>query len=187
MHSTDLSDKEIITRILDGEKELYLVLMKRHHSLVFYVAQQFHQNGQEQVSEIAHEIFVKAYEQLASYENRSAFSSWLYRLARNYCIDKIRRNKRHNLTYLEMPGEYSDHMATDEPDPGENLSESESAAKLQKGLEKIGEQYSVPLLMKYRDGMSYDAISNALDISEGALKVRVHRARKELKQYMEQK
>ncbi|MDG5767551.1 RNA polymerase sigma factor [Balneolales bacterium ANBcel1] len=184
MHSKNLSDFDLVTRVLGGEKELFRLLMERHHTLVFHVAQRFMPDP-EQMAETAHEIFVKVYEQLESFENRSAFSSWVYGLARNHCIDKKRWENRHNRHYMELPHDHSRHLESTEPGPDEFP--DNSLNRLWKAIGRMGEHQSVPLLMKYRDGMSYQAISEALDVPVGALKVRVHRARKELKQFLEQK
>lgn len=135
---------------------------------------------------MAHEIFIKAYERLHSFGNRSAFSSWLYRLAQNHCIDQTRRNKFRSTFFTEMPNVHELQLQTKEPNPDDQMDSDEQSSRLENALNRLGENYSIPLLMKYRDGMSYEAISNALNIPEGTLKVRVHRARKEMKLLMEQ-
>ncbi len=185
MKTSDPSDTDVIARILDGESDMYRLLMKRYTSLVFHVVGKY-ENDESTVKEMSHEIFIKAYEQLPSFENRSAFSSWLYRLAYNHCIDHVRKKQHRNRLFSEMPEEFDADMTNSEPDPDSDMENNEKLSLLHQALEKINDSYSTPLLMKYRDGMSYEAISKTLNVPEGALKVRVHRARKELKQAMEQ-
>ncbi len=184
MDFVDQPDRDIIARITNGDKDLYRILMKRYASLVFHVVQRYEKNS-NQIDEMAHEIFLKAYERLQSYQGNSAFSSWLYRLAQNHCIDHTRRRQRYNDVFTEFPDDHSHEMYSDGQSSDDNITTGEQMGQLQNALERISESCSIPLLMKYRDGMSYEAISEALDVSVGALKVRVHRARKELKQYLE--
>lgn len=185
MKPVDLSDTEIISRILSGEKELYRVIMDRYASLVFNAVRRY-EPDKNLSSEMAHEIFLKVYERLDTFQGNSAFSSWLYRLAHNHCLDQTRRKKFRNSLFIELPDEYSVELEDGEPAPDAGLDRESNTSRLQKALSKIDDNYSVPLLMKYRDGMSYEAISEDLNVPVGALKVRVHRARKELKQYLEQ-
>ncbi len=185
MNSADMSDFKLISRILDGQKELYRVLMERHAAMVFHVVQKY-ETDHDRISEMAHEIFLKAYEQLNSFRNRSAFSSWLYRLSQNHCIDHSRRKKIRNTLFTELPDDHALALQTREPNPDNEIESDEQSKHLREALNKISKNNAIPLLMKYRDGMSYEAISKALNVPEGALKVRVHRARKELKLLMEQ-
>lgn len=185
MNTVDPSDFDIITRIHSGEKEQYRLLIERYTSLVFHVVHRY-EGDKNMVTEMAHEIFLKAYERLDSFENNSAFSSWLYRLAQNYCIDHTRRKNYRNRLFSELSDDHSENMSADEPIPDDALEAEEQSNRLYQALNRIDENHSLPLLMKYRDGMSYEAIAEILKVSEGTLKVRVHRARKELKQLMEQ-
>jgi RNA polymerase sigma-70 factor, ECF subfamily len=184
MTDTDLSDHEIVTRIYNGEKELYRNIMERYGSLVFHVVRKYEKDD-HMVREMAHEIFLKAWERLESWKGNSAFSSWLFRLAQNHCIDRYRRKKQHDQLFADMPEDHSAVMTASNPSPDDGLLHNEQASRLRKALDKIKEEYALPLLMKYRDGMSYESISEALDVPIGALKVRVHRARKELKTQLE--
>jgi len=186
MESTDPSDTDIITRIRAGEKELYRLLMERYASLVLHVVSRF-ETDHNLKTEMAHDIFLKAYERLDSFKGNSAFSSWLYRLGQNHCLDHNRRKKHRNSLFTEMPDDHSAEIVDEASVPDDALDEAAASNRLRKALDKISDNCTVPLLMKYRDGMSYEAISKDLQVPVGALKVRVHRARKELKQHLEQK
>lgn len=188
MNKVDTSDTEILSRILSGEKELYRIIMDRYASLVFHVVRRY-ETDQNLMSERAHDIFLKAYERLDSFRGRSAFSSWLYRLAHNHCLDESRRERHRNTFFSEMPDDHVSGMEDGNPGPDAEIEAESDAdertARLWKALARIDDSHSVPLLMKYRDGMSYEEISEDLNVPVGALKVRVHRARKELKTSLE--
>ena len=184
MNRVETPDMDILERIRNGEKELFRVIMDRYASLVFHVVRRY-ETDDEAMRERAHEIFLKTYERLGSFQGRSEFSSWLYRLAHNHCLDQTRRRSQYNAFFAELPGEFHEGMADADPGPDPSLDTGDRAGALWKAMQRIGDDYSVPLLMKYRDGMSYEDISEELNVPVGALKVRVHRARKQLKTYLE--
>lgn len=193
MKTVDPSDSEILARISNGEREMYRLIMERYGSLVFNVAGKY-ETDKNQIVERAHEIFVKAYERLGSFRGKSAFSSWLYRLANNHCLDAYRRRKHRNAFFTDFPEEQVIDLKDDNPGPDADAEATLDAGSDTAGpsvqfweaLTRINDTYSVPLLMKYRDGLSYEEISRNLNVPVGALKVRVHRARKELKSMMEE-
>ena len=185
MKSSDLPDVEIINRILDGDKELYRVIMKRYTTLVFHVVRRYETDAQLS-AEMAHDVFLKVYERLDQYRGNAAFSSWVYRLAHNHCLDQSRRKKHRQTIYTEMPDHNTSDMADSSASADQMVLTEDTSNILEWAMGKISDEYIVPLLMKYRDGMSYDEISRDLHVPVGALKVRVHRARKELKNYLEQ-
>lgn len=132
------------------------------------------------------EIFVKAYTKLDTFEERAKFSTWVYSLSLNYCRDYAKNIRRKNSRFSELGESYIDAYISDELQPDESMVQQETEGVLYRAIEKLSPEQSEPLLMKYRDGMSYKAISEQTGVSESALKVRVHRARVELKRNLEQ-
>ncbi len=183
MNRLELSDTEILNKIRSGEKELFRIIMDRYASLVFHVVRRY-ETDDEAMKERAHEIFLKTWERKDSFRGDSEFSSWLYRLANNHCLDQTRRRKYKNAFFTELPEEFNEAMKDGNPGPDSAIEAGDRSAALWKALSRIGNDHAVPLLMKYRDGMSYEDISEDLGVPVGALKVRVHRARKLLKNYL---
>lgn len=184
MDSVELTDNEIINRILNGEKDLYRLLMERYATLVFSMVRRFEKDN-VLIEEMAHDVFIKTYERLNSFKGDSAFSSWLYRLTQNHCIDQTRRKKYKNTINYDPADDTLSRIPSGDSDPEDNIRAEEQSVRLWKALNNVNDSYVTPLLMKYRDGMSYEEISEILDVPVGALKVRVHRARKELKKNLE--
>jgi len=178
------SDSEIVARILNGEREYYRALVDKYSLMVFHVVRSFEKN-EEEVKGIAQEIFVKAYTKLDSFANRSKFSTWIYSLALNHCKDYAKNIRRKNKRFSELEESFIDQEKSTDLQPDESIERRETKQALLDAIGKLSPDQSEPLLMKYRDGMSYQAISEILNISEPALKVRVHRARAELKQLLE--
>lgn len=182
MNSDELkqAEFELIDRILSESRDQYKVLVDRYSPVVFHVVRRF-EKDEDEVEELAQQIFVKAYEKLELFDKKSAFSSWLYSLAMNHCRDYAKNIRRRNKRISELDSEYVDSIYMDEKTPFLRLEMKEWKELLSRALQGLKAEYSEPFLFKYRDGMSYDVMSEQTGVSVSALKVRVHRARKELK------
>ncbi len=184
--SYNLSDNAIVDKVVRGEKDLYRVLVDRYSPMLFHLARSFEGN-EEEVKGLVQEIFVKAYTRLDQFGERSKFSTWLYSVAINHCRDYAKNIRRNNRRFSEMEDEFADSLQGEEPAPDKAVESGETSRLLNRAIQKLKPEYAEPLLMKYRDGMSYKAMSEMLDLTESALKVRVHRARAELKSYLDGK
>lgn len=183
----DLENDEIrlIDEILTGNRNRYKILIDRYSPMVFHIVLGF-EKDREEAAELAQQIFVKTYENLAAFKGRSKFSSWLYSLAINHCRDYVKNIRRRTARFGELDEGFIDNHLHSSSDPEKNLEARESGNRLHRSLDRMSEEYAEPLLMKYRDGLSYEVMSERLGVSVSALKVRVHRARKELKIMMEE-
>jgi len=186
MNRSDLnkSEKELIREILDGNRDQYRIIIDRYSPMVFHLVRSFEKN-EEEVKELGQQIFVKVYERLESFKGNAKFSTWLYSVALNHCRDYAKDIRRSNIRFSDTEEGYLEQNMIDEETADSNIETIELHSKLDNALGKLSAEYSEPLLLKYRDGMSYQTISERLDVSVAALKVRVHRARKELKQLIE--
>lgn len=174
---------QIIEDILEGDRNRYKALVDRYAPLVFSVVRRF-ADRENDIEELAQQIFVKAYERLESFEMDSRFSSWLYSLARYHCLDYAKNIRRSNRQFSEMKQGELEHEMAFEASPDQEIQKKERKALLNKALEQITPVYAEAFLLKYRDNLTYRAMARRLDATESALKVRVHRARKELKNFL---
>lgn len=186
MEKSDLnkSEEDLISDITTGNRDQYRIIIDRYSPMVFHLVRSFEKN-EEEVKELGQQIFVKAYEKLESFKGEAKFSTWLYSLALNHCRDYSKNIRRKNVRFSETEEGFLENSLVDEETADSNIIEVEMNSKLHNAIKRLSEEYSEPLLLKYRDGMSYQTISERLDVSVAALKVRVHRARKELKQLIE--
>jgi|SRR6056297_640942 len=178
------SDLDIITEILSGKRDLYKGLIDSCSPMVFHLVRSFEKN-EEEVKGMVQDIFIKAYTKLDTFEERSKFSTWIYSLALNYCRDYAKNIRRKNSRFSELGESFIEREMSDDPRPDEAIQQRQRNSTLLRAIEKLPPDQSEPLLMKYRDGMSYKTISEQTGITESALKVRVHRARKTLKENLE--
>jgi RNA polymerase sigma factor (sigma-70 family) len=119
------------------------------------------------------EIFTKIFLNLAKFSGKSRFSTWIYSITYNYCIDYIRRTKKKKDVFTDDIEKAPD-IVDDVPD--EELLEME-VSQLKKVLEELPTDDTAILLMKYQDGMSIKEISDAIDKTESAVKMRIKRAK----------
>lgn len=174
------SDSDIVKNILNGKKDEYRYLVDKFSPMIFHIVRSFEKNDQE-VKGMVQEIFVKAYTKLGSYRNNAKFSTWIYSIATNHCKDYAKNIRRKNNRFSEMENGFAESEVSKDPRPDEHVERDESKNLLLQAIASLPTEQSEPLLMKYRDGMSYKAISEQMHVSESALKVRVYRARSELK------
>ncbi len=167
-----LKDEEIIQRMGDqGDKRLYEMLFQRYYKKVLDKCYSFVRD-RKLAEELAEDIFSKTYEKLPTFKYKSKFSSWLYSITYNHCIDFLREKKK--IHYPNWNNENEIPEIIDETET--NLSDI-NYENLVSILELVHPEEKALLLMKYMDDLSIRDISKALRISENAAKMRLKRAR----------
>lgn len=174
---------QLVEDILDGKRHKYRVLVDRYSPMVFSVVNRFVDNEQD-AEELAQAIFVKTYERLSSFEGNSKFSSWLYMIAMNHCRDYAKNVRRNNQNFSEMDEHALQRKLEGEDSADREIERQQWIELLRKGLDSISKDYAVAFSLKYEHNMSYKAMSKRLGASVSALKVRVYRAKKELKTFI---
>lgn len=176
---------QLVQNVLNGRSEDYRVLVDRYAPMVFKIVNRF-VGDEDTAEEMAQQIFVKTYERLSSFNGKSKFSTWLYMIARNHCRDYAKNIRRENKNFSEIPEpELERHMGSGDA-PDKEMEKQEWQILVREGLNRINEEYAEAFLMKYETGMTYEAMSRRMDVSVSALKVRVYRAKKALKTFIEQ-
>lgn len=166
------SDEEIVVLIMNsGNKELFEVLYSRYNKKVKDKCFSFLKDT-KQSEEFANDILTKAYEKISGFKGNSSFSSWLYSITYNYCIDYLRAKKK-----LHYPEWNSSNELPEIIDESEADLEEASYDNLLNILELIHPEEKVLLLMKYQDNLPIRHIAKTLRISEDAVKMRLKRAR----------
>ncbi len=170
-----LEDEEIIHKIITEKKtELFQVLYDKYHSRVGDKCYSLLRN-KELAYETAQDIFTKVYENLDSFKGKSSFSSWLYSITYNYCIDYLRNKKK-----LHYPEWNRDNEIPEIIDESEELTTEISYDRLMEILDMMHTEEKALLLMKYNDNISIKNIAEALRVSESAAKMRIKRAKSRL-------
>lgn len=165
------SDEEIVFLINSGHHDLYELLYQRYFGKVKDKCYSFLKDGKLS-EEFANDILTKAYEKIHGFKGNSTFSSWLYSITYNYCIDYLRLKKK-----LHYPEWNSNNEIPEIIDESEADIEAASYDNLLTIFELIHPEEKVLLLMKYQDNLPIKQIAKTLRISEDAVKMRLKRAR----------
>lgn len=179
----NLQDQALIEKINAGDYEAFEALVNLYEGKVYRLAMRMLRN-QEDAEDALQETFLQVYRGLKSFEGRSNFSTWLFRLATNVCLMKIRHRETEPPTMLPLEdylpqreeGEYPVIQAWPEK-PEQILLTKESREKMMEALEKLPADYRAVFILRDMEGFSNAETGEALGISVAAVKSRLHRAR----------
>jgi RNA polymerase sigma-70 factor (ECF subfamily) len=174
-------DNETIRRVLSGDVAAYASLVTKHKNLVFSIVVKI-VNNREDAEEISQDVFLKAYQSLNTFEGKSKFSTWLYRIAYNAAISKTRKKKFEMVAIEET---VITNYSTDEI--GRNMNELEENDRqliLEKALQRLPEEDNLLITLFYKNENSIEDISDITGLSDSNVKVRLHRIRKKLYEEM---
>jgi len=177
--STD--DRELVRRAQREDKLAFEELIRRHQHRVFAVAGGILKR-REDVEDIAQQVFVKAYFSLKRFDQRAAFSTWLYKITVNECWDMLRKRKVRPLVFeADLSEEQARQVISsagkskDEPDISDRL---ETRQRVERLLDGLDERDRLMLILKEVEGFSIEEIAEVLDLNANTVKVRLFRARR---------
>jgi RNA polymerase sigma factor (sigma-70 family) len=170
-------DNYYIDRVLGGDVSAYALLVAKHKNLVFSIALKI-LNNREDAEEIAQDCFLKAFQALNTFEKKSKFSTWLYRIVYNAAISKTRK-KRLELVPMDnyVVNNYTEHHVAAEVD---EIDPEEQKAMIERAMERLTDDESLLITLFYKGENSIEDISNITGLSMSNVKVRLHRIRKKL-------
>lgn len=172
-----LKDSEIIKNIIEDKKaECFGTLYDRYSNKVYNKCISLIKDL-EIAKDLTHDIFLKVFVNLGSFKGDSTFSTWLYSITYNYCMDYLRKSKK--FIEVAVNEKLPDFQTSDEQDEVDSIYQMDSN-KLNALLEKIPTNDKVILLMKYQDDMSIKEIKQSFNIGESAAKMRLKRAKEKL-------
>lgn len=177
------TDNEIITRVLNGDRQLYADLVTRHQNFVFTIALKY-TPVREDAEEIAQDVFVKAYKALADFRGDSKFTTWLYSIANSTSITFIRKKK---LDIRSLDNEQVFEMADNRPS-GINANAVEQKSKVAmvtQAIRLLSADDARIITLFYKGEQSLEEIGQIMGIEPNTVKVKLHRARQRLKEKME--
>jgi len=171
----NLSDEEIVQRIVNGEKHLYEILMRKFNLRLYRISMSII-NDEDEAEDIMQTTYLNAYLQLANFKQQSSFATWLTRILINESLLHKKRNLKRGKTIMET--EYNDeHTET----PLDNLMNKELKVILEKAVATLPEKYKMVFVMREVQGMSTNETMEALDIGESNVKIRLNRAKEMLR------
>ncbi len=176
----DANEAELIERARKGDTQAFEVLVERYQRRVVGVAMAVVHN-QDDALELAQETFIRAYENLAKFESRSSFSTWLYRIAANISIDFRRREGRHTILRGEEGEHELDRLPSERGDSFLESARNQLGRRLRDALQELTPDHRAVILLREVEGLSYDEISEVLQCPRGTVMSRLHYARDHLR------
>lgn len=185
MHEAQDRDHELVDRVLAGDREAFSHLLRRHQRAIFNFM--YRMSGERGTAEdLVQEIFLKAYIALPHFRKEAAFSTWLFRIAHNHCLNALKERRREVPLDAHTKGPSNPHRFAEVQDPAlsvtERLEQRELQAVIQEKLEELSPDHRAVIVLRDIQGLSYDEIASALAIEGGTVRSRLHRARAELKE-----
>jgi len=184
-----MEDAQIVRRVLKGNREEYALILERYQRPIFNFIYRFFGNY-ETAEELTQETFLRAYQFLKSYDTKRKFSTWLYTVAKNLCIDHLKKKKgaREVLYDEALPAvEHAESVRKKDENPQLLCIRNQEDEKLLKALGKLDPSRRIVLVLYYFQGLSYQEISETLSVPVSTVKIRIFRAKKALLKELEGK
>ena len=183
-----LQDELLIRRAQRGDADAFEQLLLEHQKNVYNLCYRMAGNPDDAM-DLSQETFLRAWRCLDQYQFASAFSTWLYRLCSNICIDFLRRRRRQQtvpLTFEDADGEEQTYAVPDaQPLPEEQVDLKLTRETLAAAMAQLLPEHRAVLQLRVVNEMSYEQIADVLDIQIGTVKSRLSRARNQLKKILE--
>jgi RNA polymerase sigma-70 factor (ECF subfamily) len=179
--------KKRIKQVIKGDQDAFADIVEIYSNSIFQLGYRMLGNRHE-AEDIAQEAFIRAYVNIKSFNQDLKFSTWLFRIATNLCIDRIRKKKPDYYLDAEVSGTdgltmYS-QLSSNSPLPENELESLELHETVQKEILRLPEKYRSVIVLKYMEELSLNEISEILDMPLGTVKTRIHRGREALRQQL---
>lgn len=184
-----MEDNELVKRARAGDGAAFETLVLTYQQRVYNLALRM-TGDPDDAFDLSQEAFLKVWKGLDSFHFESSFSTWLYRLTANACLDHLRAKKRRqtvSLTVQDEGGEEKQLEITDPaPTPEQALLAAEDRRLLARALDALDPEARTILTMRVINGMRYEQIAEVLEVREGTVKSRLSRAREKLRKKLVQ-
>jgi len=179
-----MSDEEVVRRVRAGETALFEVIMRRYNQRLFRVTRSILGNDSE-AEDVTQEAYVRSYMHLDQFEGRAQFSTWLTRIAVHEALARLRARRR--LVDIDAQSESLEegmNLESKAPSPEQEMLNHTIRIVLETAVDRLPETYRSVFMLREVEGMSTAETADCLDLSEEAVKVRLHRARSQLRKHI---
>lgn len=176
-----ISDEEVVRRVLDGEKALFEIIMRRYNRRLYRVSRSILGSDTE-AEDVMQDAYVRAYIHLDQFDHRAKFSTWLTKIAVHESLARVRRRRRLvDMESLTDSDEVNTMFASSLPSPAQKVLTETLRMVLETAVDSLPDIYRSVFMLRDVEGISTAETAESLDISEEAVKVRLHRARSMLR------
>lgn len=181
----DLQEEKWVADARRGDTAAFESLLRRYEKRVLALTGRMCRNP-EDAQEAAQEAFLAAWQGLPSFRGDASFSTWLYRLASNACVDLLRWEGRHS--GAAGPSLNDEEISLDVPDtspsPQESAERKELREQIEAGLQSLSPEHRQVLILREIHQLSYEEIAQSLALDLGTVKSRINRGRKQLRNFL---
>ncbi|QKS69824.1 RNA polymerase sigma factor SigW [Paenalkalicoccus suaedae] len=180
----DIVVKKIVAEVKKGNQDAFAELMDLYKDKVYHIAYRMLGNSHE-AQDVAQEAFLRAYTNIDSYDTNRKFSTWIFRIATNLSIDRIRKKKPDFHLEDQVAGtedlDYHSQFAADEDLPEDQVVQLEMQEWVQQEIMELPPKYRSAIILKYIEDLSLKEISEILNLPVATVKTRIHRGREALR------
>ena len=185
----NLTDQQLIDQTLSGNTDAYGVLVGRHQDRLFNSLVHLMRNESD-AEDVVQDAFVLALTKLGSFKGNSQFYTWLFRIARNSAISRLRKKRPKVSLDSSLSGSPSgDEMPLELPGkvaaPSDEMERQERAQGLMDALGRLSPEHREILVLREMDNLDYETIGEMLDLAVGTVRSRLHRARSQLRELLQ--
>ncbi|MBI5580292.1 MAG: sigma-70 family RNA polymerase sigma factor [Deltaproteobacteria bacterium] len=181
--------EELVARVAEGDDYAFQILVNRHQTSVLNLIYRF-MGDRSKSEDLAQETFLQAWRAAKSFQHKSKFTTWLYRICVNLCLNEIKsaRRKKWLQFFQNAPGSRHPEAETqldESPNPEDLLLARERSQQIANALQTLPENQRIALILKRYDGLSYEEISRVLGCSASAVESLLVRAKRTLQKKLE--
>ncbi|MBE5040370.1 RNA polymerase sigma factor [Ructibacterium gallinarum] len=183
-------EKQLIQQAQQGNPVAFEQLIAEHQKRIFSIAYRIAGNSDD-AADMAQEVLVKIFKNINKFKGDSKFSTWIYRVATNTCLDELKRIRRHPSYSLDQEidteeGSISAEIEDDAPTPEESAERKAVRDAVNIAIARLGDDHKKVIVLRDLQGFSYEEIAKIMNCSEGTVKSRISRARSQLKKILQQ-
>lgn len=179
-----MDETVLLRQAAEGDQSAFEALVRQYQKPVYNLALRMAGN-EDDAFDLAQEAFLRAWRGLKFFKGESSFSTWLYRLTSNVCIDFLRQKKRSKTVSLSFLDDEDGQHELDRPDPApgpeDRAIRADERARMERALNALEPEYREALTLCAIEGLSYIEISEILDLPTGTVKSRIFRAREKMR------
>jgi RNA polymerase sigma-70 factor, ECF subfamily len=182
----DADEAALVVQAKNGDAAAFEQLISIYDKKVYNLAYRMC-GDREDASDLAQEALVRAYKAIGRFREQAQFSTWLYRIVVNVCLDHQRSRKRHPTVSLDEPlagedGDIPRQLTADTLDPEAEYQQLETQREVQRAIGRLNDDHRIVVIMRDIQGLPYEDIAAALGVALGTVKSRLNRARRALKE-----